>query len=114
MKVAIHDIAQVAHEVNRAYCEATGDHSQVPWEEAPAWQRDSAIAGVQTVLTNPTITPEEQHETWSAHKRAEGWKHGDVKDPVKQTHPCLVAYDKLPKAQRVKDHLFGAVVRALR
>jgi len=40
-------IAEVCHEVNRAYREALGDTSQVSWLEAPQWQRDSAIAGVK-------------------------------------------------------------------
>ena len=40
------DIAKVAHEVNRAYCEALGDTSQLSWEDAPEWQKASARAGV--------------------------------------------------------------------
>lgn len=39
-------IARVVHEVNRAYCEALGDTSQPKWEDAPQWQRDSAMLGV--------------------------------------------------------------------
>src|SRR5438105_262770 len=33
--------ARAAHEVNRAYCLALGDASQVAWEDAPEWQRSS-------------------------------------------------------------------------
>ncbi len=40
-------IARVAHEVNRAYCQALGDNSQPAWEDAPQWQRDSAMLGVK-------------------------------------------------------------------
>ena len=29
-------IARVCHEVNRAYCKALGDESQLPWVDAPA------------------------------------------------------------------------------
>ena len=39
-------IARVCHEANWAYCESQGDHSQAPWDEAPEWQRQSAVNGV--------------------------------------------------------------------
>lgn len=100
--------ARVAHEVNRAYCQAIGDDSQVPWDEAPDWQRNSAMKGV--VAANNGATPEQLHESWCAQKLREGWKHGPVKDPEAKTHPCLVPYEQLPAAQRIKDHLFRAAV----
>lgn len=108
------DIARVAHEVNRAYCAALGDDSHPTWENAPEWQRSSAVAGVQLHLNNPDTTPEQSHESWLKQKRAEGWTWGEVKDPVKREHPCMAPYAELPIEQRVKDHLFRAVVRALR
>ena len=40
-------IARVAHEANRAYCLSLGDPSQLPWEEAPDWAKESAIDGVR-------------------------------------------------------------------
>jgi len=43
----VEQVARVAHEANRAYCESIGDTSQVRWEDAPQWQRDSALKGVQ-------------------------------------------------------------------
>lgn len=43
--------AEVAHAANRAYCRATGDHSQVAWEDAPEWQRASCRAGVRAIAT---------------------------------------------------------------
>lgn len=107
-------IARVAHEVNRAYCDAIGDHSQVAWEDAPDWQRDSAIAGVKYHLTTTGATPEQSHESWLAQKRADGWRYGQVKDVDAKTHPAFLPYAALPLEQRVKDYLFGAVVEALR
>lgn len=104
-------IAELAHEVNRAYCAALGDTSQTPWAEAPEWQRSSAVNGVKFTLAHPEATPEMSHESWLAQKRAEGWKYGPVKDPAKKEHPCFCAYSELPEAQRAKDHLFQSVVR---
>jgi hypothetical protein len=112
MKLTVLEIAEVAHEVNRAYCEALGDESQVPWKEAPGWQRDSAVKGVEAHL-KASLTPEQSHELWLDHKRQEGWKYGPVKDAEKKEHPCFVAYGQLPVEQRAKDFIFSAVVRAL-
>ena len=103
-------IAEVAHEVNRAFCQGIGDSSQVSWEEAPDWQKDSAVQGVLTVLDNPDITPEDTHAKWSEVKLRDGWKYGPVKDADKKEHPCLVPYSELPQDQRVKDYLFKAVI----
>jgi len=105
--------AMVAHEVNRAYCEAIGDDSQVPWDEAPDWQKESAMAGVQFHLDNPDAGPEASHESWLEMKKADGWKYGKKKDEEKKTHPCFKPFNKLPKAQQAKDHLFRGVVHAM-
>ena len=112
--MTIQDIAQVAHEINKAYCQSIGDHSQPTWEEAPDWQKTSAINGVTFHLNNPGSLPSRSHEEWLKEKQATGWKYGPVKDPSKKEHPCFVSYDELPAAQKVKDSLFIAVVEALR
>lgn len=106
-------IARIAHEINRAYCEAIGDTSQVPWEEAKYWQKSSAVVGVHFVRDNPDSTPEQCHENWVAEKIEDGWVYGPEKDEEKKEHPCLKPYDELPQAQRVKDHLFRTVVKLL-
>lgn len=103
-------LARIAHETNRAYCQSIGDNSQPPWEQAPEWQRDSAIAGVAGALSD--YTPEQSHESWLEHKRADGWVYGPTKDPSRKQHPCMVPYADLPPEQRAKDALFTGVVRA--
>lgn len=106
-------IARACHEINRAYCEAIGDHSQPAWESAPKWQKESAMAGVEYALANPKATPASVHESWLEQKRAAGWSYGNVKNPDLKEHPCFVPYNQLPKAQQIKDHLFRAVVNTL-
>jgi hypothetical protein len=106
-------IALVCHEANRAYCRTVGDTSQLPWNEAPDWQKESAVKGVKFALENPNAAPSDSHESWLAEKRATGWKYGPVKDAEKKEHPCFVPYEELPVDQRRKDRLFLAVVRAL-
>jgi hypothetical protein len=102
--------AQMCHEVNRTYARSLGDTSHAPWSSAPSDQRHSALKGVQAVLDNPTITPEQLHESWCAQKIEDGWKYGTSKDAEKRTHPCLVPYADLPEFQRTKDDLFRSVV----
>jgi len=106
-------IAQVAHEANRAYCAARGDFSQSAWEEAPEWQKASARLGVQRILDGTISTPEESHLGWLSHKQDQGWVYGPVKDPDAKTHPCMVPYDQLPPEQREKDSVFFSTVMAL-
>ena len=107
------EIARVAHEINRAYCHALGDNSQPSWEDAPQWQKDSALLGVE-LHTSGDHGPEASHESWSAQKLADGWKYGPVKDPEAKEHPCLVPFADLPREQQAKDFLFRAVVHSLR
>jgi hypothetical protein len=107
-------IARVAHEANRALCGAIGDDSQVPWADAPGWQRTAAIEGIEFALANPDATAESRHEAWSAAKLADGWTFGAAKDAEKKTHPQLVPYDELSREQQAKDKLFGAIVAALK
>ena len=106
------DIAMMAHEANRAYCAAIGDHSQLAWADAPQWQRDSAINEVKFIRANPDAPPSASHESWLAEKMRDGWKYGTVKNPDAKEHPCCVPYDELPVEQKAKDYIFGAVVRA--
>ena len=108
------EIARVAHEINRAYCASLGDDSQPSWDNAPDWQKASALAGVDMHLANPDATPENSHESWLAQKTAEGWKYGPVKDAQKKEHPCFLPYAELPPEQKAKDYLFRAVVHALK
>jgi hypothetical protein len=111
--MTVEEIARVCHEVNRAYCDALGDRSQVVWEEAPAWQRESILVGVGLHSKLPHASPSDSHAAWLTVKMNEGWKYGPVKDVEKKEHPCFVPYEALPKEQKAKDYIFGAVVRAL-
>lgn len=109
---AIEDTARLAHEVNRGYCAFLGDHSQPPWEEAPEWQRKSAITGVQGVAAGTITTPGDSHRSWLAEKERDGWIWGPVKDPERKEHPCMVPFEQLPADQQAKDFLFLATVKA--
>ena len=106
-------IARVAHEVNRAYCQSLGDMSQPTWEDAPEWQRSSARMGVD-LHTMGNFGPEASHISWAKQKIEEGWVYGPEKNPEAKTHPCIVPFDQLPREQQAKDFIFRAIVHALR
>jgi len=111
MKVS--EVAKIAHQASKAYCEVLGDMSQADWEEAPDWQKESVENGVLFVLGNPSVSPEASHENWLRLKEKEGWVYGPVKNAEKKEHPCMLPYAALPEEQRIKDVLFCSIVRTL-
>lgn len=109
----ITSIAKVCHQANKAICEAFGDHSQPDWDNAPRWQRDSAIAGVKFNVENPNAPASASHNSWLDEKRRTGWRYGALKNADTKEHPCFVPYDQLPPEQQAKDHVFKAIVAAM-
>jgi len=89
-----------------------GDHSQKAWDQADRWQREAAIRGVTEVLANPDAPASARHEAWLEEKKQNGWKFGPIKSAQTKEHPCYVLYSELPLEERIKDHLFHAVVGA--
>lgn len=103
--------AEIAYEVNKVYSKSIGDDSFGPWEDAPQWQKDTLINGVIFHLSNPDAGPSASHDNWLKEKVDNGWVYGDIKDPDKKTHPCILPYDDLPESQKLKDSFFIAVVK---
>lgn len=106
-------IARVCHEVNRAYSQALGDNSIMPWRECPEWMKNTVITGVKFHIENPKAGPSASHERWVEEKVASGWKYGAVKDAEKKEHPCIVAFNQLSVEDRAKDFIFWRIVRTL-
>ena len=116
-KDLIEQAAEVAHETIRAACWARGDRTVATWYETNGWQRVMTIQTVQEQLvvkykTGHFPDAARSHDIWQTALLKDGWKVGPIKDAEKKEHPCLVMYHELPFEQRVKDHLFTAVVRA--
>lgn len=106
---AVETIARVAHEVNRAYCAALGDHTQLSWWEAPDWQRKNVRQGVRGILDGTYATAEQQHDAWLERKAAEGWTYGPMKDVEAKLHPAMVPWSSLPIEHRAKSAICRAV-----
>lgn len=112
MHAKLEACARAAHESNKSYCMALGDMSQVHWEDAPEWQRKSAMNGVIGIIKYMN-TPEQSHESWLADKKRDGWTYGPIKDVELKQHPCFVPFSALLPEQKVKDLLFHGVVHAM-
>lgn len=108
-------IAAMVHSANKAWCELNGDFSQPSWDNAPDWQKSSAMNGVTFHQMHPEAGDSASHDSWMEEKIANGWVYGEDKDPdaTPPTHPCIVAFDLLPLVQRKKDAIFRAIVHAL-
>jgi outer membrane murein-binding lipoprotein Lpp len=112
MMMKVLAIAMLCHAANAAYCASIGDTSQVPWDKAPDWQKESAVKGVEFCIAHPDAPASANHESWMAEKIDAGWVYGEKKNPDAKppTHPCIVPFDQLPVEQQFKDILFKAVV----
>jgi hypothetical protein len=110
----LYAIAQVAHELNKSYCEFLGDFSQPSWDDAPMWQVESAVNGVLFHVEHPDAGPDASHNSWMKEKVDNGWVWGPVKNPETKEHPCIVPFEQLSKEQQYKDHLFRQVVHSLK
>jgi hypothetical protein len=113
MATMIIDIARVCHEANRAYCLSLGDTTQPAWKNAPDWQVQSAVSGVEAILDGRVKSPSDSHTNWFNQKMKDGWVYGRVKDPAKKEHPCMMPFEELSEGQQAKDKLFFAIAQAL-
>ena len=111
--MTVEQLARICHDANASLCNSVGDHSQTSWDEAPEWQRESAVKGVQFHLANPDASASATHDIWLKEKAETGWVYGESKDAAAKTHPCIVPFERLPPEQQAKDHLFRGVVHAL-
>lgn len=106
----IEDAARICHDANRAICTINGDFSQPTWEDAPEWQKASAMDGVRFHIDNRHADGRQSHDRWMEVKLRDGWRYGPTKDAATKEHPCLLPYHALPQHERVKDDVFRAIV----
>lgn len=109
----IEKMAKVCHEINKAYCEALGDDSVLPWDVAPTHQKLTVTNGVMFHIENLDATASASHDNWLTEKEVTGWVYGKEKDETIKTHPCMMPFDELPVDQQAKDHLFRQTVHSL-
>lgn len=106
-------ISRVCHEAVRAYSRGLGDFTSMPWSITPMWKQDLVRKGVTYHVVHDHPGPEAGHANWVIDMIDQGWIYGATKDEALKTHPCLVAYEKLPHHQRIKDDIFCAIIKSM-
>ena len=43
------------------------------------------------------------HEVWAETRIKQGWTHGEQRNDILKTHPCLIAYEDLPEEEKEYD-----------
>jgi hypothetical protein len=107
------EIAAVCYAVNNAYRAAIGELTRITWGDLLPVDQESLIAGVKLAMKN-TQTPEQQHNTWLDNKLADGWLFGKEEDLVGKKSPNMVPYIEISEIQKVKDHVFLAIVKSMK
>lgn len=103
-------IATVCYEANVAYCKALALEPPLPLDV----MRASIEEGVRLALRDRGFRDAEQsHDRWMERKLREGWRYGERKSLAEKTHPCLLPYGALSRAEQRKDKLFVAICAAL-
>lgn len=114
MKLTIEQIAEYAHELNRAWCDITGESEKPSWTSVSNEIKQSSVHGVKHILSKTELpTPEEMWLEWKSYKLKAGWEKGAYSVENK-THPNLVdSYDELNEIDQMKDRIFIEAVRVL-
>jgi hypothetical protein len=110
MTVSLIDaLAEVCHEVKRAYLLESGiDNPR--WKDAPDAVQLIAKMEVEKALFSD-LTPRQHHALWlEQHK---GWKFASVEDAEAKVSPLCCPYDELTLSQRACWALSHAIVKTV-
>lgn len=112
--MSIQNIAKVAYQANKAYCETLGDTTHKDWRELRVVDELAYVERVKFIVDHPEASLEDLHNLWLASKLAEGWVYSPIKDIVKKTHPCVLSFTDLSSTGQTGHMLFKTIVFALK
>ncbi|HNX29374.1 MAG TPA: RyR domain-containing protein [Syntrophomonadaceae bacterium] len=49
------------------------------------------------------LLAENAHDIWALQRMSDGWVYGRKRNDEKKEHPCLIAYEQLPEAEKEYD-----------
>lgn len=49
------------------------------------------------------LLAENAHDIWALQRMSDGWVYGSKRNDEKKEHPCLIAYEQLPEAEKEYD-----------
>lgn len=105
----IEEIARICHKAYLQYCQAIGDYSQAPWQEAPEWQRESAKVAVKYCLENPQSPAYLVHNAWKEFMIQDGWKYSLFFNEQNKEHPWLTSFQELSQISQMRTELITAI-----
>jgi uncharacterized protein (DUF433 family) len=105
-------ILTVVHNANAVMKKINGEKHEELADMEPA-RRAGIKAAIKYALENDT-TPEQSHINWLAAQEALGYKYGVEIDRVNLLHPCMVPYEQLPAAQKLKDDMFMSIINSFK
>jgi hypothetical protein len=112
--MTILELAKVAHEMNRVYCQLSGDDSVQPWDKATDTQRKGMIFGVVHQLKMPGADTTSLHRGLFKALSDNGWRFGDKIDHVKGTHPGCLPFQEMSPEYKARTLLFTTLVEQMK
>jgi len=106
------ELARICHNLNREIQKLSGEQVDPTWNRAAPWMRDLSVYHVNTILDNPTITPEEMHNTWATALYVDGWTYGPERVEASKISPLIQFYVDLSIYEKLKYSLYFATVKA--
>lgn len=108
MELQYEDIAEIAHEARRAYCNIGLAEEVVSWNGLPLAEQQDVIELLKFCVENAgqQLNPEALHTHWMGMKLRQGWKYGELTDAEHKEHALLLPYSELSEENRLKMALF--------
>lgn len=108
-------IAQIIHGATAPIGRIACGNPIPVWEDLSVGQRCRAAVAVDDLMRNPHIKePEDFHDIWANPLYDDGWVWGPVYSLKTKQHPCLVPYDELPDAEKIKDMIWASLIEVFR
>lgn len=109
----IEKIAAVCYAAIREWCIQTKQPIDYPWENlSPAYRTHVKIVVARCFADMTVPSGKVLHQRCMKEGMDGGWTYGEVVDKAKKRHPDILPWEKLSMEQRIKEHIFSAVIKS--